>query len=239
VLRLLAVALAIVPATLYHGMRMMWAVYRDSPRASCVCDDAPRRWARLLLRCSGTSVVLENAGAIDPDHPQILVANHSSWFDVLALAAFLPGRYLFVAKRELERVPVFGRAVRACGHVFIDRGDRKRAVASLGLARELLEKESPTIIMFPEGTRSMTGELQSFKKGAFVLAIQTGVEVVPAAIFGSREIMRKGSLLIGPGTIRVRFGEPIGVVGLTLEDRNELTERARSSLASLQASYGR
>jgi 1-acyl-sn-glycerol-3-phosphate acyltransferase len=184
-------------------------------------------------------VVLENAGAIDPDHPQILVANHVSWFDVLALAAFLPGRYLFVAKRELERVPVFGRAVRACGHVFIDRRDRSRAVESLGLARELLEKESPTIIMFPEGTRSMTGELQPFKKGAFVLAIQTGVEVVPAAIFGSREIMRKGSLLIGPGTIRVRFGEPIGVAGLTLEDRNELTERARSSLASLQASYVR
>jgi len=235
-LRLLMVVAAIVPATLYHGFRMIWAVYRQSPGAQCICASSPRRWARLLLRCSGTKVVLENAEAIDPHRAQILVANHVSWYDVLALAAFTPGRYLFVAKRELEDVPVFGRAVAACGHVFIDRKDRNRAVQSLEAARGMLEKESPTIIMFPEGTRSATGELQPFKKGAFVLAIQTGVDVVPAAISGSREIMKKGSLLIRPGTVRVRFGEPISVQGLSLDDRNDLTDRAWSSLRSLQAS---
>jgi 1-acyl-sn-glycerol-3-phosphate acyltransferase len=88
--------------------------------------------------------------------------------------------------------------------------------------------------MFPEGTRSPDGALRPFKKGAFVLAIQAGVEVVPAAISGSYEVMRKGSLLIRPGTITVRFGEPIDVAGLAVEDRNALTDRTWKALAALR-----
>jgi 1-acyl-sn-glycerol-3-phosphate acyltransferase len=178
---------------------------------------------------------MENERVIDPDQAQILVVNHTSWFDVLVLIAYLPGRSIFVAKKELERIPLFGRAVRSCGHIFIDRRDRSQALDSLTLARKSLEDERPTIIMFPEGTRSPTGELQKFKKGAFVLAIQSGVDVVPAAISGSREVMRKGSFRIRPGTIRVRFGEPISVEGLGIEQRNELTARAREALLGLQS----
>lgn len=234
-IRLLLVLVVIVPATLWHGFRMIWAAYRRSDAMAGVCDAGPRGWSRLVLTCSGVDVVLENVDVIDPERSQILVANHVSWFDVLALAAHLPGRYLFVAKQELAKVPVFGPAVRACGHIFIDRRDRGRAVESLARAREELEGKNPTIIMFPEGTRSRTGALQPFKKGAFVLAIQTGADVVPAAITGSREVMRKGSLLIRPGTVRVRFGEPMSVAGLGIEDRNELTTRARLAVAGLQS----
>jgi 1-acyl-sn-glycerol-3-phosphate acyltransferase len=126
--------------------------------------------------------------------------------------------------------------VRSCGHVFIDRGDRSQAVGSLAAAKKSLEDRGPTVIMFPEGTRSATGELQPFKRGAFVLAIQTGTEVVPAAIFGSRHVMRKGSWLIRGGTIRIRFGQPISVAGLEVQDRAELTEEARSALLALQSS---
>jgi len=132
-------------------------------------------------------------------------------------------------------VPVFGKALKASGHITIDRKDRGRAVESLELARERLEKESPTVIMFPEGTRSPTGKLQPFKKGAFVLAIQTGVDIVPAAILGSRDIMRKGSYKIRPGTVRVRFGNPISVQGLGIESRNRLTDQVWQALAELQA----
>lgn len=237
--RLVVVAVVIVPATVWHGLRMIWAVRRKSPRASCICNEAPRTWARLILRLSGVRVEMENLDVIDPHHPQVLVANHVSWYDVLALVAHIPGRFLFVAKKELEAVPLFGPAVRACGHIFIDRKDRNRAVESLGVARELLENESPTIIMFPEGTRSADGQLKPFKKGAFVLAIQAGVDVVPAAIFGSRDVMRKGSLLIRPGTVRVRFGEPIPVAGLGVDDRNELTEKAWEALRSIQSANAR
>ena len=208
-IRLLVVVLAIGPLTIWHAMRIAWAVSRNRPDARCVCDDAPRRWSRQLLHLSGATVEVENVEATDPSRPQILVANHVSWFDVLALAASIPGHFVFVAKKELERVPVFSSAARACGHLFIDRRDRAAAVDTLEEARRSLEATSPTVIMFPEGTRSPDGELKAFKKGAFVLAIQTGVDVVPAAICGSREVLRKGSLLIRPGTIRVRFGVPL------------------------------
>lgn len=187
----------------------------------------------MILRLSGVKIVIENGEVIDPDRPQVLVANHASWYDVLALVGWVPGRSIFVAKKELESVPFFGPAARACGQIFIDRKDRASAVESLSRARKRLEEESPTIIMFPEGTRSATGELQPFKKGAFVLALQTGVDVVPAAIIGSRDVMRKGSLWIRPGTIRVRFGDPISIEGMTFENRTELTDRARGALSEL------
>ena len=234
-LRLFLVAVAIIPATVWHGARVLWHAWRGAPVSSPVYDEAPRRWSRLILALSGVRIELENAEAIDPTRPQILVANHTSWYDVLALAGHLPGRFVFVAKRELESVPIFGRAAAACGQIFIDRQDRAAAIESLDRARRSLEETRPTVIMFPEGTRSPDGRLRAFKKGAFVLAIQAGVEVVPAAISGSHEVMRKGSLLIRPGTITVRFGEPIDVSGFAVDDRNELTERAWQALAALQA----
>ena len=233
-LRFLFVTTCVIPVTVYNGFRMLWAVRRNPPTAKCICDRVPRRWASFILRCSGVRVILENEEVIDPERPQIVVANHVSWFDVFTLIAAMPGRSLFVAKKELSRIPLFGPAVAACGHVFIDRTDRRRAVDSLAVVRKKLEEDCSTIIMFPEGTRSRTGELQPFKKGAFVLAIQAGVEVVPAAISGSRSVMRKGSMRIRPGTIRVRFGDPIEVSGLDLDMRNELTKRAHNALAALQ-----
>ncbi|MGD8322322.1 MAG: lysophospholipid acyltransferase family protein [Gemmatimonadota bacterium] len=231
---LLRVALVAVPLTLWQASRIIWASFRKSPRLPCMCEEIPRAWARALLRAAGTRVELEGEEQIDPDRPQVLVANHVSWFDVLVLAGYLPGRYRFVGKEELTRVPFFGPAWQACGHIAIDRGDRNRAIQSLGVARTLLERDRPTVIFFPEGTRSPTGELRSFKKGAFVLAIQTGVDVVPAAILGSRDVMAKGSWMIRTGrTVRVRFGPPLSVEGLGVEDRDELTRRGRDAVAAL------
>lgn len=237
-IRLLLVLIVIVPATIWHAVRILWAIATKSSRLPCVCEDVPRKWSGLILRVSGVKVILENEEVIDPESPQILIVNHTSWFDVLALSTYLPGSYRFVAKKEIEKVPLFGPSLRRCGHIFIDRKDRAGALQSLDVAREALEKERPTIIMFPEGTRSPTGALQRFKKGAFVLAIQTGVDVVPGAISGSREVMGKGSLLIRPGTVRVKFGDPIPVADFTIDQRDELTLRAREALLSLQAPSG-
>ena len=180
-------------------------------------------------------VEFDNPEVIDPDRSQVLVANHVSWFDVLALAAHIPGSYRFVAKKELEKIPFFGPSWLACGHISIDRSDRQSAIRSLAEAREKLERDHPTVILFPEGTRSRDGRLLPFKKGAFVLAIQTGVEVVPAAIMGSRDIMKKGSFLVYPGTVRVRFGTPLPVEGLEMEDRDALTRTARDAVKGLLA----
>ena len=232
-IRLLAVLLVIGPITVWHALRILWAMAWKSPRLPCVCADVPRSWSRTLLSVCGVRVVLENEEVIDPERAQILVANHQSWFDVLALAGHLPGGYRFVAKKEIEKAPLFGPSLRRCGHIYIDREDRAKALESLARAREILEKERPTVIMFPEGTRSRDGRLQRFKKGAFVLGIQTGVEVVPAAIVGSREVMPKGTLKIRSGTITVRFGQPIPVDGMEMENRDRLTREAHGAVASL------
>ena len=234
-IRLLLMLVLVVPVTGWYVARILWAVYTNAPNQRCVCEWVPRKWAQVLLRIAGARIVVENDGAIDPDVPQILVANHASWIDVLALAGYTPGRYCFVAKKEVKKVPGFGRAVDVCGHIYIDREDHQKALASMQVVREKLEKERPTVIMFPEGTRSATGELQRFKKGAFVLAIQTGADVVPTAIVGSRQVMRKHSLLIHAGTVRIRFGDPIPVASLGMDKRDELMRDTRGALERLLA----
>jgi 1-acyl-sn-glycerol-3-phosphate acyltransferase len=235
VIRLLMVAISTVPVCIWYASRALWAAFRKAPDAPCKCEEAPRMWSRYILRAAGVQVVVENEEAIDETVPQVLVANHVSWFDVFALAAIIPGRYLFVAKAGVRKVPFLGWAAMACGHIFIDRSDHQAALLSLEEAKEKLAREKPTVIMFPEGTRSESGELQSFKKGAFVLAIQTGAEIVPAAVIGSRAIMRKHSMLIHSGTMTVRFGAPIKVDQLTLDQRDQLMRDTREALAGLLA----
>ncbi|MEX1258621.1 MAG: lysophospholipid acyltransferase family protein [Gemmatimonadota bacterium] len=202
-------------------------------RLPCVCEGMPRAWARAVLRLAGVKVRLLGDERMDWDRPLVVVANHQSWFDVFALAAYLPTKARFVAKQELGRIPIFGKAWKACGHISVDRSDRKQAVESLQHAGRRVRDEKLVMILFPEGTRSPDGRLQPFKKGAFVLAIETGVPLVPLGITGSREVMAKGSFRIHPGEITIRVGEPIGVEGLGHENRDELLKRSRAAVAAL------
>ena len=230
----LRLAVVAIPATVWFGSRIIWAAFRKSPKLPCICERLPRRWSRLLLKAAGARVVLENERLIDPDRPQILIANHVSWFDVLVVAGYLPGSYRFIAKKELAKVPFFGASWRACGHIAIDRQDINQAKGALALAEKELAEERPTVILFPEGTRSETGELRRFKKGAFVLAIKSGIEVVPAAILGTRDVMAKGSWRIRTGrTVTLRFGAPMSVDGLTMDDRDALARKGRDAVAHL------
>ena len=234
-IRLLLVIFIAVPVTAWYAWEVIWAVLRKAPNLSCVCYQAPRKWSRLMLWVAGVKVVVENLGVISEETSQIIVANHVSWYDVFALAANVPGEYLFVAKKEVKRFPILAQAITACGHIYIDRRDHQSALDSLEAIRKRLAQTNPTVIMFPEGTRSATGELQRFKKGAFVLALQAQADIVPVAISGSGDIMNKSSMRIYPGTITVRFGEPIPVDLLTMEDRDQLIRDTREVLLDLLA----
>lgn len=213
-----------------------WLPGRD-PSASGLCDRLARAWARGILRMSGAEVRLEGAEAVDWAHPLVVVANHQSWFDVFALIAVLPARTRFVAKEELARIPVFGNAWQTCGHISVDRSDRSRAIASLDHAGRRVRDERLAMVLFPEGTRSRDGQLQAFKKGAFVLAMKTGVPVLPVGITGSRHVMPKGSFRIQKGVIRVRVGRPIPTEGLPPEDRDELRARSRHAVLALMEDH--
>jgi len=230
----LRAGLAALVYTLWYGIPILVRSATGSKRLGPTCRSTPRRWATRLLRAARVEVEIEGAENLSSDGPHILVANHQSWIDVLALAAHLPVDYRFVAKKELERIPVFGPAWQACGHVSIDRGDLQSAIASLEKAGEMVRRERPTLIMFPEGTRSPTGEVRAFKKGAFVLAIQIGAPIVPAAILGTREIMPKGQWRIRPGRVRVRIGAPISVEGLGHGDRDTLSLTSHRAVLRLR-----
>jgi 1-acyl-sn-glycerol-3-phosphate acyltransferase len=229
------VLIVVAPWTIYLTLEILWHVYRKSPDRQRIFEAAPRRWSALLLKAAGVRVVTENPPKMPLERPLVVVANHVSWFDVLALCAATPGRYLFVAKKEVRKAPFLGRAAEECGHIYIDRSNRQAAIESLIGLRERLAKEKPIIIMFPEGTRSSSGELQPFRKGAFVLAMEAGADIVPTAVIGSREIMKKHSLLIHAGTITVRFGNPIAVAGLSVKDRDQLIHDSRQAVARLLA----
>ena len=196
---------------------------------------AARTWARWTLAASGTTVRLEGVHNLPPGRPQIIVANHVSWYDVFALAAWLPKRYRFAAKKELARIPIFGQAWQSAGHISIDRGDRNAAVAALAAAGAAIRSDNSAIIIFPEGTRSATGELLPFKKGAFMLARQLGVEIVPVAIVGSRAIQPKNDWRVNKGEITVRFAPPIDPSEYGETGREELIQRVRGEIEAMLA----
>jgi len=220
----------------WHASRILWAGFRKSPRFPEIAREAPKTWARAILRAARVEVELVGREHLASGGPAVLVANHESWFDVFALVAHLPVDYRFVGKIELTRIPLFGAAWQAAGHIAVDRGDRQRAIASLDHAGEVLRRDRAVVVMFPEGTRSPDGNLLPFKKGAFVLAAQAGVPLIPAGIGGSREVMEKGSFRIRPGTVRIAFGPPVPTDGCGVERRDELLIKCRDQVERLRVS---
>jgi len=182
-------------------------------------------WVRMNLRLYGVRVRADRRVPLDPSSAYVFMSNHRSQFDILAVVVALSELQLrWVAKVELTRVPVFGWALKHTGHIIIDRSNHHQAVASLRAARSKME-EGVSVMIFPEGTRAGTDEaLLPFKKGGFMLALETGFPIVPIAVRGSREILPRGSLSPAKGEIDVVVGAPIPVVGA---DREELMERVR------------
>ncbi len=197
-------------------------------------DWAGRTWSGWNLRAGGVTVTVEGLEHIDLDSPQILVGNHQSWFDVFAVAANIPKSFHFVAKKELERVLLFGRAWKAAGHISIDRSNNTAAIASLDRAGRQLRDERSAVVLFPEGTRSPTDDMLPFKKGAFMLALHTGVPIVPFAVAGSRRVFPKGSWRVRAGPVIVRFGPPIPTDGLGPSDRDALIARVRGEVQRMR-----
>jgi len=193
---------------------------------------AARGWAPGLLRGAGARLRVRGGEGIDWSQPLVLVANHQSMIDVCALFRAVPVPLRFMLKQELARVPFVGWYARRMGMVFIDRGNAREARRSLSAAAGLL-RGGTALVAFPEGTRSRDGRVAAFKGGAFQVAIEAGVPVVPVAIRGSGAVLPASGFGVRPGTIDVVFGQPLSTDGLQPQDRNALARQAQAAVAAL------
>jgi 1-acyl-sn-glycerol-3-phosphate acyltransferase len=186
-------------------------------------------WCRAILGAAGARPVYHGLESLTTSLPCIYVCNHLSLLDAAVLAPVLPDATRFAAKRLLFRIPVFGWALRAAGFVPIDRRDRLRANESLARAAETIRAGRP-IVMFPEGTRSRDGALAPFKRGAFRLAVEAGVPLVPIAVFGTDRVLRRGTIRVRPGSVQVRVRPAIVPEALRRADVDGLSDAVRREI---------
>jgi 1-acyl-sn-glycerol-3-phosphate acyltransferase len=194
----------------------------DQRAAYRVCQ----AWVRVNLVVCGVRLHVRREGRLDPTAAYVIMSNHRSQYDILAVVEALHDLQLrWVAKKELTHVPVFGWALRRAGHIIVDRRDTAQAVATLRAARAQMA-EGISVVIFPEGTRSRPGQqLLPFKKGGFMLALETGFPIVPVVVRGSGEVLPRGAWRPAAGDLEVVVGAPIAVAGL---DREALMARVRA-----------
>lgn len=187
-----------------------------------------RLWGNVNLWAAGVKVSLVGTQNLKGG-PYILVSNHQGWFDIFAALGKLPITFSWLAKEELFKVPVLGHAMARAGYVPIDRGDRRKAIASMNKVADVVRKGT-SVYVFPEGTRSVDGVIREFKKGVFVLAVKSGQPILPISISGSYRILPKNSWLIHPGEIRFSIGAPIQSAGADAKSRDSLLEEVREAI---------
>jgi 1-acyl-sn-glycerol-3-phosphate acyltransferase len=191
-----------------------------------------RLWAAIHLRVNGIVVCLEASDNM-PEPPFLLMSNHQSALDISVLLAHLPVPFKFVAKRELFRIPVFGRAMKKAGYINIDRENPREALKAIEDAVARI-KGGTSVLIFPEGTRSADGNLLPFMKGAFSLATRAGVPVVPVAVIGTNPLQPPGCAVAAQkGRVTVRMGKPIPMEGKGLSYKAGLMEEVRAAIERL------
>lgn len=197
-------------------------------RASASIWVVQKWWSPVLLWAGGATLEVSGAENIKKDQPYIFVSNHQSTIDIPTLFMGLPIDFRFVAKKQLQYVPLIGWYMTLARFVFIDRKNHREAIRSLQLAGERI-RGGVSIVMFPEGTRSEDCLVLPFKKGPFALAMNAKVPVVPVSIEGSGVLMPKNSWNITPGPIRVRIGTPIDPAKFG-DDREGLIREVRNTI---------
>jgi len=230
-LRSLGAWIVIVVATLAFGIPSIFAAFIP-PRGDWYLLFA-RGWARTVLAATGVPYRTEGADRLEAVEGCLYFANHESLFDIFVLLAALPGRLRFLAKKSLFSIPVLGWSMAAAGFVPIDREDRRRAAESLEVAGRRI-RAGMRLIVFPEQTRTRTGEMLPFKKGGVLLALKTGAPIVPVGIAGTFAIQRRGGFRLDPGPVAVVIGDPIPVAGRPLSDRNALLAESRRAVEELR-----
>jgi 1-acyl-sn-glycerol-3-phosphate acyltransferase len=234
VLRLIATAFAFAVAAVDTVvMGSYGTIVGPIPPSGDRTREAARLWARIILWAAPVRLEIENAELVPADTPLVFMANHESWLDIPVLLVAIPGQVRFLAKKSLFSVPFLGWAMRAMGFIPVDRKNRREAVRSFEQAADRIRAGRP-VLVFPEETRSTTGELLPLQRGGFLIALKAHLPIVPVGLEGPARCLPKYSYLLRPGTITVRFGAPIPTAGLGLAAKSELMERTSAAIERLR-----
>jgi len=191
-----------------------------------------RWWSRQFIKGTGMTYEVFGLENIEPGQNYLVMSNHRSHLDGPLLIVSTPFTFSFVIKQSLGEIPLWGWAVRSAGYVPVVREDKQVAKKEILNAADLLNK-GESMLVFPEGTRAPGDEFLPFKKGGIVLAIKTGVPILPVAVSGTGHIIPKKSLKVTPGHAIIRYGEPIPTKGLTYDDRNDLLAKVETAIKSM------
>lgn len=192
----------------------------------------PKLWGRSVLASCGVRYAVRGLDRFSHDRQFIVASNHQSLLDPPLVLCAIPQKLRFVGKRSLFYIPLFGQALWAAGNVPIDRSRSEESTRKLNRTGRKVGKDL-SILFFPEGTRSPDGALLPFKKGATMMALQTGNALLPVAVAGTRELLPKHARTVNPGAVGVAFGSPVEVAGRTLADRDAITRELREAVAAL------
>ena len=188
-----------------------------------------RAWSWLILKTSGVRVKAEGLERLDRSRSYVFAANHQSIYDIPIVFASLPFQIRIIAKESLGKIPFMGWHLLRAGHLLVDRSNPGAGVVKK-MAR--LVAQGHSLIVFPEGTRSVDGVVGRFKGGSFVIAVQSTLPVVPITIGGSRDVMLKGQLTVHPGDVTLTVHEPIETASIPRDAVRDLADAVRATVAT-------
>ena len=203
---------------------------------SCLLDPSgrwpsifQRTWVNWLLRTNRIRLRPKGLEYLKKEQAYILISNHASILDIPGIISASPFPVRFIAKKSLLRFPVFGWFLSSSGHILIDRDNAKSALKGLKKAVALLKK-GISIVVFPEGTRTPDGQVQDFKGGAFLLALQAKAPIVPVSISGTYNMLPRTGWCFWPGVMELNLGQPIPTLNLSLREARPLMEKVRDTI---------
>ncbi|MCD6292586.1 MAG: 1-acyl-sn-glycerol-3-phosphate acyltransferase [Deltaproteobacteria bacterium] len=229
----------IVPSTCFWAIFCCLATF--TPWARRGVEFGGSSWGWMNLRLNGVKVVYRGLENIDPHQTYMVISNHKSFLDIYAIFSCRALYCLFVAKRELTKIPIFGTALRRSGSIIIDRSNRKEAISQLQAQGKILKNRKTSIVLFAEGTRGSTDiRLGKFKRGGFMLASQLDLPILPLTISNTGNLQPKGKIAIKPGTITLTFSPAIETPAFDKEinprdmivEINKVMEKTREAIDS-------
>ena len=222
----------IILATIVYGsISLLCAPFDNGGRKQLT---VARAWARMLLRIAGARVTSVGAENVDPNVAYVICPNHVSYMDTPVLLSYVPANFRFLARKELFMIPFLGGHLKRAGNISVPLEDPRGSLKVLSHAGHAMKQNGLSLLIFPEGGRSVSGELEPFKDGAAYLAIKGEVPILPVAIIGIKDVLPMHSHHVRPGRVTIRIGKPIETTGMRSHDRTALTQRLCDEISAMQ-----